>query len=116
MSCNLGYQSGWAVSTGENLPRPGQPQFSAADVGLAASRAIRRTTARTPRVRSRLSILAFQLIVEVSTSHGKPRSSVLDRSDSLSDRFAIAPEAYVTEPNPNMDPADLRTELFWAVA
>jgi effector-binding domain-containing protein len=24
-------------------------------------------------------------------------------------------EVYVTEPNPDMDPADLRTELFWAV-
>lgn len=24
-------------------------------------------------------------------------------------------EVYVTEPNPDMDPADLRTELFWTV-
>ena len=24
-------------------------------------------------------------------------------------------EVYVTEPNPEMDPADLRTELFWTV-
>ena len=24
-------------------------------------------------------------------------------------------ESYVTEPNPEMDPADLRTELFWTV-
>jgi effector-binding domain-containing protein len=25
-------------------------------------------------------------------------------------------EVYVTEPNPEMDPADLRTELFWTIA
>ena len=24
-------------------------------------------------------------------------------------------EVYVTEPNPDMDPADLRTELFWSI-